>query len=78
MPPTPEELSQWRDAWRNIGLAAAAELMASYTPEQRAILARVTEANRQRRLCQERIRRPAGVHGERPERVGWPDPPPTP
>ena len=73
----PATLRKWAIAWEKLRSAANRELVASYTPEQRAIIARRTEAARQGRLCWARLRFPAGGSGEREDRVGWPDAPPT-
>ncbi len=74
--PTPEQLHQWHDAWNKIRRAAYADLVASYTPTQREIVARINEAQRNEARCKERMKRPAGVGGERAGRVAWPNPPP--
>lgn len=77
MTPDKPTLAKWAKAWGAERKQAHRELVASYTPEQRAIIARRTEAARQRRLCWERWRWPEGSTGKHPTLVEWPDPPPT-
>ena len=55
--------------------AAYAELVASYTPEQREVIRRMTEAKRQARLCRERARWPEGSQGTHPSECAWPEEP---
>ena len=73
-------LNHWRARWDALAKAARAELVASYTPEQRAIVARMTEARRQARLAAARARWPegraAGYPNAQPALVRWPDAPP--
>lgn len=81
MQPDRPTLTKWADAWDALAKAANAELVASYTPEQRAIIARRTEALRQARLCSQRLRWPEGRQAGRPKAqpalVKWPTAPPT-
>lgn len=70
-------LRAWQRRWHAIQVAAHAELVASYTPEQRAIIARRTHAISQSRLCARRIRFPDGRDGGSANKVAWPDEPPT-
>ena len=69
-------LNAWSRRWHAIKLAAYKELVASYTPEQRAIIARMTKAARNEKLCGARARYPAGMSGERGSLVAWPEEPP--
>lgn len=78
MQPDRATLAAWANAWDAERKAAYKELVASYTPEQRAIIARMTEAARQQRLCWARWKWPEGATGKHPTLVEWPDPPPTP
>lgn len=75
-------LNHWRARWDALAKAAHAELVASYTPEQREIVARMTEARRQARLAGARARWPegraAGYPQAQPALVRWPDEPPGP
>ena len=73
--PDAATLDAWWQRWRAVKLAAYRELVASYTPEQRAIIARMNEASRQQRLCSGRARWPEGYDGK--HYVVWPDEPPA-
>lgn len=73
--PDAATLAAWQRRWNAIKLAAYAELAASYTPEQRAIIARMTEAGRNERLCKSRRKAPDGRSGLR--HVAWPEEPPA-
>ena len=75
--PDPATLCAWSRRWQAIQRAAYAELVASYTPEQREVIRRMTEAKRQARLCRERARWPEGGSGERGMVVAWPEEPPA-
>lgn len=76
--PTPAQLREWEQRWRQIKAAASAQLRASYTPEQRRLLREISRIQRQIRLCQERRARPdSTLTGRRgPGEVIWPDEPP--
>ena len=74
MPPDAATLAAWQRRWHAIKLAAYADLVASYTPEQRAIIARMTEAARNEKLCKARRTTREGWSGLR--RVAWPEEPP--
>jgi hypothetical protein len=67
--------------WDAIAKKAYAELVASYTPEQREMIARRTEAQRQARLCGQRLRWPegraAGYSSAQPALVRWSTEPPA-
>ena len=76
--PDAPTLHAWGRRWQAIQKAAYAELVASYTSEQREVIRRMTEAKRQRRLCRERARWPEGGSGERGMVVAWPEEPPEP
>ena len=69
-------LNAWSDRWHTIKLAAYRELVASYTPEQRAIIARMTQAARNEKLCGARARWPEGTSKKRGDLVSWPAAPP--
>ena len=75
--PDAPTLYAWSRRWQAIQRAAYAELVASYTDEQREVLRRMTEAKRQARLCRERARWPEGGSGERGMVVAWPEEPPA-
>ncbi len=75
--PDPATLRAWATRWREIRLAAYKELVASYTPEQRALVRRMNHASHQRRLCQGRARWPEGATGKHPTLIVWPDEPPA-
>ena len=75
--PDAPTLYAWGRRWQAIRRAAYAELVAGYTPEQREVIRRMTEAKRQARLCRERARWPEGGSGERGMVVAWPEEPPT-
>ena len=70
-------LHTWGLRWRAIQRQAYQELVASYTPEQREVIRRMTEAKRQARLCRERARWPEGSQGTHPSECAWPEEPPT-
>ena len=70
-------LHTWGLRWQAIQRAAYAELVAGYTPEQREVIRRMTEAKRQARLCRERARWPEGSQGTHPSECAWPEEPPT-
>lgn len=74
--PGSETLYRWGRRWRAIKRATYAELVASYTPEQREIIRRMNEAARQQHLCNARARWPEGASGKHPTLVAWPDEPP--
>ena len=67
--PDAPTLYAWSRRWQAIQRAAYAELVAGYTPEQREVIRRMTEAKRQRRLCRERARWPAGSQGTHPSEM---------
>ena len=75
--PDAATLDAWWRRWRAVKLAAYQELVASYTPEQRAIIARMNEAQRQQRLCADRARYPEGRQRTHPTLCAWPDEPPA-
>jgi len=75
--PDAPTLCAWSRRWQAIQRAAYAELVASYTPEQREVIRRITEAKRQASLCRERTRWPEGGSGERGMVVAWPEEPPA-
>lgn len=75
--PDAATLRAWGHRWRAAKLAAYRELVASYTDEQRAIIRRMTEAQRQQRLCSDRARWPEGRQGTHPTLCAWPDEPPA-
>lgn len=74
--PDPATLRAWGRRWRAIKLAAYRELVASYTPEQREIVARMHHASHQGSLCGQRARFPDGSTGKRRAVVAWPEEPP--
>lgn len=74
--PTYEELRAWAKRWQAIRKEAYAELVASYTPEQKALVRKMNEAASQAQLCKRRMMFKAGVHGDREDRVSWPQEPP--
>lgn len=74
--PDPATLERWWRQWDAIAKAAYVELVASYTPEQRAIIARMNEAKRQARLCNDRIRYPEGRQRVHVKLCAWPTEPP--
>ena len=77
MRPDAATLDAWGRRWRAIRLAAYRELVASYTPEQREIIRRMTEAARQQRLCSDRARYPEGRQRKHPTLIAWPEEPPA-
>lgn len=70
-------LNAWSSRWHAIKLAAYRELVASYTPEQRAIIARMTQAARNEKLCGPRAKYPEGTSQKRGDLVAWPEEPPA-
>jgi len=72
------KLTEWAAQWNAVRRAAYAELVASYTPEQRALVERINEASRQERLCNERRKWPEGRTGKHAGLVAWPREPPQP
>lgn len=74
-PADPATLGAWQRRWHAIKVAAYAELAATYTEEQRAIIARMTQAARNEKLCKARRASPDGWSGLR--HVAWPDEPPA-
>lgn len=76
MHPDSATLRQWANAWRTIKLQAAAELRASYTPEQLALVKVTSDASRQESLCRARARWPEGATGKHERLVKWPQKPP--
>lgn len=70
--PTPDQLRQWHAIYRQRAINAYVELIASYTPEQLALVARINEARKQERLCRDRMRPPRVVPLER---LKWPEEP---
>lgn len=73
--PDPATLRAWAIAWSQRQKDAYRELVASYTPEQRAIIRRINEAKRQSRLCWQRLAKPEGRTGKAACLVAWPDEP---
>ena len=76
--PSPEELRRWAKRWNQRRKAIYRLLVASYTPEQQAIVSEVSHAQHQERLCWARISSPDGAgRTGRPARtlVRWPEPP---
>ena len=76
MRPDPATLRAWGARWNRLAKGAYRELVASYTPEQREIIRRMTAARRQQRLCSDRARWPEGRQGTHPTECAWPDEPP--
>lgn len=74
MRPDAATLAAWQCSWHAVKVAAYQELVATYTPEQLAIIARMTEAARNEKLCKARRRSPEGYSGLR--HVAWPEEPP--
>lgn len=75
--PDAATLTRWGRRWRALRLAAYADLVASYTPEQQAMARRMYAAGAQERLCKERAAWPEGASGKRATLVVWPDEPPA-
>lgn len=74
---TYDELRAWARKWDHIRADAYDSLAASYTDEQRAIIARMNYAARQKRLCHERMQFPRGSTGTKPPHmIAWPEKPP--
>ena len=74
--PTPATLHAWGDEWQRRKQALYRQLVASYTPEQRQIVAEMSECSRNLRRCQQRIRWPDGSTKTKPEHIiAWPDDP---
>lgn len=71
--PTQTDLKAWLSRWTAIKKSAYAELVASYTPEQKEIVRRMNHAGRQATLCKHRIVSPFGWSGDRT--VAWPEEP---
>jgi hypothetical protein len=69
--PTYDQLRQWLRHYRKQIKDANEELIASYTPEQQAIVQRIEEARDQARLCQEWML----PSTKSPEQLKWPKPP---
>lgn len=65
MPPTPDQLRRWRAIYRQQANDAYAALVASYTPEQQALVRRMNAARSAVALCTERLMKPD-------ERLKWP------
>lgn len=65
-------LRQWLAIYQQQASAIHAELVASYTPEQRALMAEYTEAQRQIKLCRARLSPTERVHKHL---IKWPTPP---
>ncbi len=78
MHPDPTTLHTWAAQWRAIKLAALAELRASYTPEQLALLRQANAASHQINLCRMRARWPTGATGKHESLIKWPEKPPRP
>ena len=74
--PTPEQLRIWSVAWRRRKAKLYQQLIASYTPEQRRIVAEMNEAGRNDRLARSRLRWPEGSTGKATTLIAWPEPPP--
>lgn len=73
--PTYEQLKDWLKCWKATKAAAYAELTASYTDEQKAIIRHMTHAGRQAELCKRRMITRTGYSGDRT--VAWPEEPPS-
>ena len=73
--PTYEQLKTWLEYWTRAKKSAYADLTASYTDEQRAIIRRMNHAERQANLCRQRMICRYGYSGKR--KVAWPQEPPT-
>lgn len=71
--PPPPDLKAWLKRWTAIKKSAYAELVASYTDEQREIVRRMNHAGRQAELCKRRIISPTGYSDART--VAWPEEP---
>lgn len=76
--PSPDTLYAWADRWSKIRADAYAALVASYTPEQRALMATMNHASHQKKLCWDRARWPEGSTRKHPTLIRWPDEPPQP
>lgn len=74
---TPATLHAWGDEWQRRKLALSKQLRDSYTPEQRQLVAEMSECDRNLRLCKQRLRWPEGSTRKKPEHIiAWPDQPP--
>ena len=74
--PTPATLHAWGDEWQRRKQALYRQLVASYTPEQRRIIAEMSECARNVRLCQQRLRWPQGSTSTKPGHIiAWPEQP---
>jgi hypothetical protein len=76
MRPDAETLFAWAKAWEALRSAAYRELVASYTPEQRAIITRMHHAAHQKKLCYQRARWPEGATRKHVSLIVWPQEPP--
>jgi hypothetical protein len=76
MHPDAATLRQWAEQWHALKLKAMAELRASYTPEQLALLRRANVASHQINLCRMRARWPSGATGKHESLIKWPEAPP--
>jgi hypothetical protein len=73
--PTPNQLDTWRKEWQRQKRQAYRDLVNSYTPEQRAIIARMNRAEWQAKLCGQRLRWPQGQTGRNAGLIAWPQAP---
>jgi hypothetical protein len=76
--PSPDTLYAWATRWESVRAAAYRDLVASYTPEQRALVRMIGHAARQKKLCYARARWPKGSTGKHPTLIRWPQEPPAP
>lgn len=70
--PDAATLTKWLTVYQRRAFELRRALTASYTPEQLALVERITEANRQIRLCRERLSTRERAHTHL---IKWPDPP---
>ena len=76
--PDAAALDAWADRWEAVRAQAYRDLVASYTPEQRALVTLIGHAARQKKLCHDRARWPEGSTGKHPTLIRLPEEPPPP
>ncbi len=72
--PDAATLKQWEKRWRQLSSEMWSELVASFTPEQRALYERRNVAITQAKLCSDRIRQREPIAAKRT--LAWPKKPP--
>ena len=75
--PDAATLHQWRERWLTRKKAAYRALVASYTAEQRRLVAEIGHANVQAHCCAQRLKWPEGATGKAASLVAWPEDPDT-